>query len=282
MNRNKRRIAMILILSFALAVFLAGCKGNDKTPETVGSVAQEKKAFSIGCMPLNEPAVQIVKELLEAKGYQVDVVVFDGNHLPAVALKDKNLDSLILNHLPWINTFNQENQTELTMVEPYTYYSYFAIYSQKHQSLDAIPDNGTIAIGGDPTNMDRSLRVLRDAGLITLGDKSGAFYSMIDIEENPKNLQLLETEVTATVRSIADADAIVTFSSTMKMAGFDPKVFLYEDPSSTDFPTGFVVNKENAQAEWIQAAVEVTQSDEFKQRFNDFYGGAYKLFNDVE
>lgn len=287
-TRYFRLITMVLGLMISAALLLTGCQKNEPPKPAANASATStnnqraaKKEFTVGCMPLNEPAVQIVKELLEARGYKLKIMVFDGNHLPAVALKERNIDSLILNHLPWIQTFNKENKTELTMVEPYTYYSFFAIYSAKYSRVDQLPNQAQIAIGGDPSNMDRSLRVLRDAGLITLSDKTGNFYTLLDVKDNPKRLKLIETEVTATVRSIKDVDAIVTFSSTMKMAGQNPKAYLYQDPSSTQFPTGFVVNKEDVNAEWIKAAVEVTQTQEFKKRFNDYYGGAYKLINDI-
>lgn len=287
--KKRKRILIFMMSLIILSTILTACGKDDKKQDIIinsgdelddKTKIEEKRKFTVGCMPLNEPAVQIMKELLEPKGYDLEITVFDGNHLPAVALKEGNIDSLILNHLPWINTFNEENNTDLTMVEPYVYYSYFAIYSSKYKSIDELPKNAQIAIAGDPTNMDRSLRVLRDTGLITLGEKTGSFYSLLDIEDNPKNIKLIETETTATVRSIEDVDAIITFSSTMKMAGFDPKVYLYEDESSTQFPTGLVVQPENVDEEWVKAIIEVTQTDEFKDKFNEFYGGAYKLFND--
>lgn len=287
--KKMKRILVFMLGLIILSTMLVSCgKDNNKQDvvansdvETVSKdKVEQKKKFIVGCMALNEPAVQIMKELLEPEGYELDITVFDGNHLPAVALKEGNIDSLILNHLPWINTFNQENNTNLTMVEPYIYHSYFAVYSSKYKNIDEIPQDGQITIAGDPTNMDRSLRVLRDAGIITLDEKTGNFYSLLDIKDNPKNIKLIETETTATVRSIEDVDAIITFSSTMKMAGFDPKTYLYEDKTSTQFPTGLVVQPENVDAEWVNALIEVVQTDEFKDKFNEFYGGAYKLFND--
>jgi len=50
-------------------------------------------------MPLNEPAVQAISDMLKPERYDVKVMVFDGNNLPAIALKNGNIDSLILNHL---------------------------------------------------------------------------------------------------------------------------------------------------------------------------------------
>lgn len=74
-------------------------------------------------------------------------------------------------------------------------------------------------------------------------------------------------------------DAIITSSSGLKMAGLDPKVYLYADETSTKCPSGSVVQPENVDVEWVKALIEVAQTDEFKDRFNEFYCGAYKLFN---
>lgn len=287
--KNIKKVLVFMVSIIILSTILVACGKDDKKQDVVANSdagtenkdkVEQKKKFTVGVMASTEPAVQIMKELLEIKGYELEVTMFDGNHLPAVALKEGNIDSLLLNHLPWIETFNKENNTNLTMVEPYIHHSYFALYSSKYKNIDELPQNAQIAIPGDPTNMDRSLRVLRDAGLLTLDEKTGDFFSLLDIKDNPKKLKLIETEVAATVRSITDVDAIIAFSITMKTAGFDPKTFLYEDEGSTQFPTGLVVQPEDVDAEWVKALIEVVQTDEFKDKFNEFYGGAYKLFND--
>ena len=40
--------------------------------------------------------------------------------------------------------------------------------------------------------------------------KTGLFYTVLDIKDNPKKIKLIETEITQTARSIQDVDAIIS------------------------------------------------------------------------
>ena len=271
MNRTLKNFASLAMVAL-LVTISAGC--DQKTKEDVGKV----KEFSIGCMPLNEPVVKVISEMMKTKGYDMKVVVFDGNTLPAIALKDKSIDGLILNHLPWINTFNEKNNSKLVMVKPYMYASLFGIYSSKYDSIERIPENATITISNDPDNMQRSLKLSEKYGLIKLGEMKGNYFTTLDIVENPKNIKFSEVETTSTASSYKDADATIGFSSVMRNAGIDAKSYIVEDGQSVNFPTGLVVNEGNQDAPWAKAIIEIVKTDDFKTRFNDIYKGAYVLF----
>lgn len=271
MNRTLKSFASLAMVAL-LVTISAGC--DQKTKEDVGKV----KEFSIGCMPLNEPVVKVISEMMKTKGYDMKVVVFDGNTLPAIALKDKSIDGLILNHLPWINTFNEKNNSKLVMVKPYMYASLFGIYSSKYDSIEKIPENATITISNDPDNMQRSLKLSEKYGLIKLGEMKGNYFTTLDIVENPKNIKFSEVETTSTASSYKDADATIGFSSVMRNAGIDAKSYIVEDGQSVNFPTGLVVNEGNQDAPWAKAIIEIVKTDDFKTRFNDIYKGAYVLF----
>ncbi len=179
--------------------------------------------------------------------------------------------------MPWIKTFNKQHNTELTMVEGFSYASELGIYSPKHKSIDEIPENGIVIISNDPTNIDRSLGLLEKAELIKLGEKKGEFYTPLDIVENPKNIELKEVETTSTAGSYKDADASVSFTSVMKNAGIDAKSYIIEDGKAKDFPVGFIVNKGNENSKWAKALVEHAQKDEYKEAFDKIFQGAYVI-----
>lgn len=236
-----------------------------------------KTRFTLGCMPLNLPTVELIKEFLPSP-YEMEIMVFDANHLPAMALKSGDIDSLILNHNVWIDTFNEQQQTNLVMVKPFFYHSIFGIYSLGYKDISELPQGGVIAIPGDPSNMDKALRLLNTSGLIQLGKKSGAFYSLLDVNANPKNFKFHEMEVTATIRAIRDCAAILSYSSQLKQAGFIPEKFrIFEDPDN--YETGIVVMPEMLDAPWVKAVVETVSMDHFVKRFDQFWQGAYVLVN---
>ena len=61
------------------------------------------------------------------------------------------------------------------MVEPKTFYPLFAMYSDKWDSVDELPDGATIGLCNDATNQARGLHLLESQGLITLDDSVSSF-----------------------------------------------------------------------------------------------------------
>ena len=272
---------------------------NNNTKETSSeedSQDEDKKSLKFGCMALTEPMLTWLKEGLEPKGYEVEIVTFDGNHLPAVALTENSIDGMILNYLPWLETFNQETNSDLHMTEPHLYFGFSALFSSKYKSLDEIPEKAKVAVAGDPSNLEFSLLILQEAGLIKLGEKTGNFYSLVDVEENPKNIEILETEVTQTARYIDEVDFVVLDSGTAAEAGIDTKSFIFpekelieqmmdaagskiEVPLFIDPDFGLIIRGEDKDLQWVKDATEVYLSDEFREKFNKEYKGAYILYN---
>jgi D-methionine transport system substrate-binding protein len=258
---------LVIVLSLSYASY-----GKSSDPNI-------KKNLKLGCLATSEPMMQWIKEGLKSLGYNVEIVMFDANQLPATALKDGSVDGIMANHRPWILTFNRENKCNLEMVQPYHYYSFFAIYSAKYKKLNEIPLNAQIAVPGDPTNLSRSLIILKEAGLITLNKKTGIFYTVLDIKGNPKKIKLIETEITQTARSIQDVEAIIAPAFFVGETGkVNPKVFLFADPQNKDYPLGLIVRSEDLNSEWAKEAIKILRSDNNKKRFNEQYKGKYILF----
>lgn len=277
MKKIKNNIVLVLLLIFTLSTI--GCSSktyNDN--DSVEISDKESKNIEIGCMAITEPIVKFISEGLKEQGYNVKAVVFDGNHLPATALKDGTIDGVILNHKVWLDTFNKENDSNLIMPEPYMYYFRNAMYSSKYETLEDIPEGATIAVPGDPANLDRSLRILDKLNFIKLGDRTGEFYSKVDIEENVKNIEIIETEITATTRSMDDVDAIISGANAVRDAGYDHTKYLYEDPTNEDFPLGLIVRKEDKDKNWVTSILKYQKDKDFKQKFNERYDFTYVLF----
>lgn len=278
--KSMKLITLLLILSLALTACGKETKETGKGQSTDETSIQGKKEIEIGCMAITESIVEFLGEGLEKDGYKIKPVVFDGNHLPATALRDGDVDGVILNHLPWLKTFNKENNADLIMPEPYMYYSVNAIRSLKYSKLEDIPNGAMIAVPGDPVNLERSLEILEKTGFIKLGEKTSNFYSLVDIEDNLKDIEILETEITATTRSIEDVDAIITGATSMRDAGYDHKESLYEDPTNKDYPLGLIIENGNEQEDWVKAVLEYQETDEFQAKFNERYDQTFVLYKE--
>lgn len=265
---------LALVVLLALSFSLVACS---QTKE-VAKDNSKARHIKLGCVPTTEPVAKFIKEAIEKGGNTVEIVMFDGNNMPATALKDGNIDGVIANHLPWIKTFSKENNVDLQMAQPYYYYSPFRIFSAKHQSIDQIPDHGKVVMPNDPANQDRSLRMLAECKLVKLGEKKGNYYTKMDIVENPKNLEITEVEVTSTARSIKDVDMVFSMAFIAQKTGnVDPNVFLYEDPQSSTYPMGLIVKAADVNAKWAVDAMQLLQTELYKARFDETFKGAFAL-----
>lgn len=257
---------------------------SEETEETKGDEGEsdgEGETIQIGTLASMEPMVIPLTDQLEEKGYDVERVIFDGNHLPAVALSDDEINAVIANHISWLNTFNEENGTNLVMEEPYIAASEFGLYSSEYGTIEEFPEGARITISGDPSNMDRSLTTLEEAGLITLGEKDGNFYTILDIEENPKNIELIEAEITQVAISFEDVDGVVTHASSLIDAGYSGDNQLASHPTPEEYGIGIILNGDSDESskEWMADALEIIQTVEYNEALIEAYDGTYVPFN---
>ena len=71
------------------------------------------------------------------------------------------------------------------------HYEPFGIYPGTKSSLDDIAEGDTIAVPNDTTNEARALLLLQDNGILKLKDGAGLTATVLDIEENPYNVEIL-------------------------------------------------------------------------------------------
>ncbi len=267
-----------LIVMLTISALLTGC-GGEKQKQTH---SEEKKTIKVGCMRITEDIIDIITNEMEGSDFKIEKVVFDGaSNIPATALNDGSIDGFLVNHLQWVAVFNKENNANLKMVEPYIYYFKNGVYSSKYNSIEELPENAVVAIPGDPNNMDRSLRLLQRMGLIELND-SKELCNVADIVKNPKNIKLMETEITATVKSLYDVDMIISGANAMRLSGEDFENSLFDDPIDKEFPISLTVNSGTENEDWVKAFMDVTQKDSFKEKFNSVYKGTFVLYDDIK
>lgn len=270
MTKLSKLICLAFVVVLSLSLF--GCSRQANAPA-------EKKVIKLGATAVFEPIIRTLKEGLVAKGYNVEIVLFDANNMPAIATRDGDINGFVQNHRPWLETFNKENNANLTIMEPYLFYSRSAIYSVKHKSLSDFPNGAKIAVPNDPTNLQESLLFMQKLGLLTLKPKTDKFYTVLDIAENPKKIKIIETELTTTARNITDADAVISPASRIKAAGYDPSSFLAEDMTKANFPLGLAVDAKSVNEPWVKDAMEILASDAMKALFTTEYSGTLVLYN---
>lgn len=282
------------------AASIAGCSGNkaaettaaettaaesSATETTAETTAEETTASSgelqkivVGASPA--PHAEILKaanDVLKEKGYELEIKEYVDYIQPNLALESGDLDANYFQHLPYLESFNKENGTNLVSAGA-IHYEPFGVYAGKTTSLDELQDGATIAVPNDTTNEARALLLLEAQGLIKLKEDAGLTATKNDIVENPKNLQLYEVEAAQLPRVIGDVDVAVINGNYAIEAGYKVSDALAVEASDSLAATtyGNVVavraGEENDPA--IQALIKALTSDEVKAFIESTYDGA--------
>ena len=282
------------------AASIAGCSGNkaaettaaettaaassaaettaETTTEETTASSGELQKIVVGASPA--PHAEILKaanDVLKEKGYELEIKEYVDYIQPNLALESGDLDANYFQHLPYLESFNKENGTNLVSAGA-IHYEPFGVYAGKTTSLDELQDGATIAVPNDTTNEARALLLLEAQGLIKLKEDAGLTATKNDIVENPKNLQLYEVEAAQLPRVIGDVDVAVINGNYAIEAGYKVSDALAVEASDSLAATtyGNIVavraGEENDPA--IQALIEALTSDEVKAFIESTYDGA--------
>lgn len=275
----KRTLSLILVACLILALGLAaGCGGDndkkeagtpDKTPATklvVGAIGEPHTAM-----------LKMVKPKLAEEG--VDLVLKDFTDYSQLnpALKDGQIDANFFQHIPYLEDFNAETNSDLVWTvkihtEP------MRIYSKKIDKLDKLPDKATVGIPNDPSNSGRALAVLQSAGLIKLKEGAGVTATTRDIIENPKNLDIKMADAATLPRVLEDAVICCINTNYALDAGLDPMGALFVEPGDSPFANVLVVRPEDKDDPSIAKLGKALQSDEIAEYLQENYPACVLAF----
>lgn len=133
----------------------------------------------------------------------------------------------------------------------------------------------TIGIPNDTTNEARALLLLEKLGYIKLKDGSGITATVMDIAENPHNIEFKEVEAAQLPNVLKDLDFAVINSNYAIDAGINPvKDSLAIEDSSSSYANILAVKQGNESKPEIKALVAALQSKEIADYIADKYEGA--------
>ncbi len=281
----KRRLLTVL-LAGVLAAALTGCGGSDKGEDS-GSGSGDSGSKSVKVAASATPHAEILEEakgLLEAEGYELEVTVFNDYVQPNEVVESGDFDANYFQHIPYLESFNEEKGTHLVNAGG-IHYEPFGIYPGTKKSLDELAEGDAIAVPNDTTNEARALLLLQDNGVITLKEGAGLNATVNDIEENVKNVEIVELEA-AQVSRVVDEVAFVVLNGNYALeGGYSVKsdAIAYEKSDSEAAKTYvnvIAVKEGNEENEGIQALVKVLKSDDIKKFIDEKYDGAVIAFEE--
>ena len=290
---KKKVLATVLATVLVVGAF-AGCGSEDATNNAAADTQAaadanndeetviEKGTIKIAASPT--PHAEILnkaKDILAKEGWTLEITEFEDYVQPNLVVESGEFDANYFQHVPYLDSFNEENNTHLVNAGG-IHYEPFGIYPGTKSDLADVADGDDIAVPNDTTNEARALLLLQDNGIIKLKDGAGLKATVNDIEENPYNVNIVELEAAQVARA-TDAAYVVLNGNYALEAGFSvaKDAIAYEKSDSEAAKTYvniIAVAEGHENDEGIKALVEVLKSDEIKQYIVDTYDGAVVPF----
>ena len=286
----KKLLSILLCAALVLGLAACGTAASDPTaaPESEAPATDaaetpsgelEKIVVGASSTPHAE-ILEAVKGELEALGYELEVTIFDDYVMPNLALADSELDANYFQHEPYLLNFNAENGTDLVSAAA-IHYEPMGIYGGSKSSLDELAEGDIIAVPNDGTNEARALLLLQDQGLITLKegiDASTETATVLDIAENPQNLEIVEMEAKNIPHSLPDVAFAVINGNYALQAGLTGNDALASESADSDaaqtYANILAVRAGEEDSAKTQALVTALTSETCRQFIEETYDGA--------
>ena len=270
-----------------IAAALTGALVLGTVGTSVVFAADDDKTITVAASETpHSEILEAAKPILEEEGYDLEVTVFDDYVQPNEVVESGDFDANYFQHIPYLNSFNEEKGTHLVNAGG-IHYEPFGLYPGTKSSLDDIADGDTIAVPNDTTNEARALLLLQDNGIIKLKDGAGLEATVNDIEENPYNVEIVELAAEQVARVAEETSYIVLNGNYALQAGYSvSKDALAYETSDSEAAKTYVnviaVKEGNENSDKIKALVDVLKSDEIKDFINEKYDGAVIPFEDSD
>lgn len=267
----------LFALAAATTLALAACSSDADTETTTDATATEGGAdevvtLTVGASPVpHADILQFIDDNLAADaGLDLEITEYTDYVQPNVALDAGELDANFFQHVPYFDAEVAEKGYEFEH-GPGVHIEPFGLYSEVVESVDELEDGAVVVVTNDPSNQARGLKLLEQEGLITLADVENP--TIYDVEDNPKNLDIRESEAPAIPVQLPDVDLAVINGNFALEAGLVPSEDAIALESGVDNPYSNVLawNAGADNLEAIQKLDELLHSPEVAQFIEDTY-----------
>ncbi|EPC04605.1 membrane protein [Litchfieldella anticariensis FP35 = DSM 16096] len=260
--RPARLLGAATLLS---AVALAGC-GNDEAKTNsikVGTVAgPETEVMQV--------AARIAKE---EHDLDVEIVEFTDYVSPNAALADGSLDANAYQHEPYMRSMVEDRGYDFAIAGR-TFVYPIGAYSEKHDSIEDLPERAIIALPNDPSNEGRALILMHNKGMIELDDPTNLEATPINVTENPKNFRFREIEAAQLPRVLPDVDMAFINNTFAQPAGLSLDDALIKEGPESPYVNLIAVRAGDEDREAIRQLVDSYQREEVVAKAEELFKGA--------
>ncbi|MEG1075019.1 MAG: MetQ/NlpA family ABC transporter substrate-binding protein [Ruthenibacterium sp.] len=279
-----KKIRIFTAVLCALALSACGAKpASSAVPSSAVSAPAATSAskaaivLKVGASPAPHAEIlEAAKPLLAAEGITLEIVEFDEYVLPNTALEEGDLDANYFQHKPYLDTFNEGNGTHLVSAAA-IHYEPLGIYPGKTATVDALADGAKIAVPNDGSNEARALYLLEAQGLLKVDHTAAFAATVLDVTENPKNLEIVELDADKIPSAVGDVDLAVINGNYAISAGISDTVLTTEDAtgeSAKTYANIIAVRAGDETRPEIVALVKALQSDTVSAMMTEKYKGS--------
>ena len=262
---------LLFTLLLVLGVMAAGCGDNKAADVQKVRVGVSGAADEI----IWKPIIEQFKE----KNVAIELVVFTDYTQPNAALDNKENELNAFQHHKFLNNEIKKHGYKITAIGD-TMLSALNLYSRNVKDIKDIKAGDKIAVPNDTVNFGRALTVLQAAGLIRLKNTAGATPELADIEENSKNIEIVQVDASQTASLLPDVAAAIINGQFAVDAGLVPdKDAIFKDGvqnyKGNDFINVIAARIEDKDKELYKEIVKAYQSEKTKEIYKKDFHGQY-------
>ena len=261
----RHRSFAALALAAVASLGLAACGGGSTSSDASGSSA-DVVTLTVGATPSPHAKIltYINDNLAADAGIKLDIVEYTDYVQPNTALNDGDLDANFYQTVPYLENAEKQFGYNFEAGEG-IHLKPLGVFSNKHKSLDELPDGGTIGIISDTANQSRALELLATQGLVSIPEGDGDVN--INTVTKLKNFTFTEVDGPQLVRSLDDYDYAVINGNFAQEGGksISSDALVVESPVDNPAVNVLVWKNGSAKAETIAKLEQLLHSDEVKQ-----------------
>lgn len=275
----KKWLQLSIIVLVAIALVACGADKEDKSSDSKDNASGETVTLKIGASPNpHVPILEKAKPILEEKGIELEIETYTEYVMANQDLDAGDLDANFYQHIPFFESQKEEHGYDIENaggihIEP------IGIYSQRHKSLEDLPEGATILLSSSVADHGRMLALLEAKGLIKLKEGIDKTVAVVDdIEENPKNFKFDDStspEMLVQMYLNDEGDAVLINSNFALDHDINPieEAIALED-SDSPYVNIIAVQSKDKDNEAIKTLVEVLRSEEIQEFILEEYNGS--------
>lgn len=267
-NRRQVLIGAGALSTLALSACGGSSNASSSGDRTITIVATESA-------PFQEP-VLLAQEILAEQGWELKATFVTDIVQPNIEVSQGKYDVNFFQHVAYLEQFNEDKGLDNIPLF-YEYTSPAGLWSANYSSLQDLPEGATIALPVDTANNGRGLKLLEQAGLLTLTEGKPVIHlSQRDILENPRNLQFVEVDQQSLSQTYEDVDAGFLFVRLAAEIGLNPADAVAFERTEDALPYICVVvsRPDFAGTEKARALQDAFHSERVREWFANYIDGA--------